>query len=249
MTTRDKLYENYEDALFMLLLAEVAEKEGGEYLVESERLNKDDSAAIPEMLDKKCSRLIRREFSTNKRLKASRNLWKIVNRAAVIALVSILMFTTAYALVPEVRIITLNMLIEMSDVATSLTFSGNVGSVTNEVTHGGFFGYTIPDMPDGYNITEQGGDSRLAWIVYENDDGAVISIDIGGSTTSIINVDTEDAENIEQIIIHGYEGLVIEKGNRIHIVWGDTDQGKYINIICINMTKEAAISIADSVHR
>jgi len=248
MTSREILYENYEDALFALLITEVAEEEGRLYLEENDKLNQDTSAEFPETLDKKCHRVIKHEYLRNNRRKVLRIARRVVNKVAVVALISLLLFTTAYALVPEFRVRTLNMLIEITDIATLLTINGDAGNITSEEPKSEFFGYVLPNTPDGFIIADQGSDSRSVWITYKNDEGAVITINICGSFTSVYAVDTEDADNVEQIEIHGYEGLLIEKLNRVHIVWGDIDKGKYINVTCINLDKDTVLSLANSMH-
>ena len=243
MSRHDELYEKYEDALFMLLMAEVSEEEGKRYLEESERLNKDPSAEVPESLDRKCLGIIKREFAKNKRRAALSVFRKVLTKVAVVALVFMLLFTTAYALIPEVRIMTLNMLIVVSDVATTLTLGVDAGTVESIVPDD-MFGYSIPDVPDGFIIADQGESDRYAWMMFENDEGALIIFDISGTATTVLHVDTEDADSIEHITIHGYEGMVVEKGDRVHIVWGDTDRAKFVNVICFNVDRDTAMDMA-----
>lgn len=247
MTRHDELYENYEDALFALLMEKIAEEEGKKYLEESERLNQDPNAEIPESLDRKCRNIINREFAKSNRRKRLQVAKKVLSRVAIVALISIMLFMTAYALVPEVRIRTLNLLIEISDVATTLTFNKDTSDIISVVLDDGFFGYVIPDVPEGFVITDQGSNSQVIWIDYENSAGAVISFSILGSATSVFNVDTEDADSVEKIVIHGYEGLIIEKGEKIHIVWGDIDQAKYVNVICRDIDMDTAIDLANGM--
>lgn len=124
MNRKDLIYESYEDALFALLMDEVADKEGELLLKENEQLNLDPGAALPDELDRKCRRTIKRAFSVQSRRNAARAIGRAMSKAAVIALVVVLLFSTAYALVPEIRVRTLNLLIEKSSVAASLTFYG-----------------------------------------------------------------------------------------------------------------------------
>lgn len=111
----------------------------------------------------------------------------------------------------------------------------------------GYFGYVMPDVFEGFAVTDYGSDSRAAWIVLENGFGAAVYIDIGGNAKSILNADTEDADYIEQISIHGYPGLLVGKNDTVHIVWGDTDRNKYVSVMCINLDKDTAIAIANSI--
>ena len=62
MNRKDELREAYEDALFALLMYDVAEHEGARLLEENERLKNDENAAVPESLDRKCRATIRRYF-------------------------------------------------------------------------------------------------------------------------------------------------------------------------------------------
>ncbi len=249
MTRREELLENYEDALFAILMDEVAESEGQKYLEMNERLRNDPSAEIPKRLSEKCRRIIRRSFSKKRRYEASRTIKLVVNRAAVIVLISAILFTVAYALVPEVRIRTLNLLIEVSDVATSLTFGNDNGSIASEVPEKTYYGYVFPKAPEGFQTTDEGHDSRTDWIRYENNEGAMISISIGGSGTSIISADTEDADSVEAIIIHGFEGILIEKSGSVQIVWGDTGQEKIISVSCEKFDKETVISFVNEMRQ
>ena len=248
MTKYEELCDNYENALFALLMAEVAEEDGKKYLEESEELNNDPCADVPVTLDRKCRGIIRREFAKSKRHKSMRVIRSISNKVAAVALIFLLLFTTAYALVPEVRIRTLNILVDISDVATSLTFSNDTDIITNEISNNEFFDYTIPVVPEGFIITDQGKDNRSVWLTYENDDGAVINLDITAGSTTALHVDTEDADSVSKILIHGYEGLLIEKGRKTHIVWGDTDQGAYISVVCSDVDKDAAIKFVNDIY-
>ena len=54
MTRHEKLLENYEDALFALLMDEVAEQEGKRFLAENEQLKQNKKSAIPAEVDKRC---------------------------------------------------------------------------------------------------------------------------------------------------------------------------------------------------
>lgn len=86
MKTREQLQEEYEDALFALLMYDVAELEGRHAEEENERLLNDPNARVPEDLDRKCLQLINRHFMKKKVL-------RIIKR--VIVLVAILLLAGA----------------------------------------------------------------------------------------------------------------------------------------------------------
>lgn len=248
MTENSDLLEEYEDALFKLLMARLAEEEGKSLLDENKRLNDNPEAAIPESLDKKCRQTIKKAFIKNKRHEAMRILRNVLNKVAIIVFISVILYSTAYAVFPEVRVKTLNVMIEVSDVATLLSFSGSLGETSSVVHDTSLFGYAFPTVPAGFIITSQGEDSRSVWYELKNAEGAEISLDVGGSVSSTISVDTEDSESVEDIIMHGFKGLLVQKGARVHIIWGDTEREIFVTVSCNNLSVSTALDIAQSMH-
>lgn len=72
MKTREQLQEEYEDALFALLMYDVAELEGRRAAEENGRLLNDPNARVPEELDRKCLQLINRHFLKKKLLRVAK---------------------------------------------------------------------------------------------------------------------------------------------------------------------------------
>ena len=162
VTRREQLQENVEDAVFALLMEEVVEQEGKLLLEENERLKHDPSAKVPDDLDKRCHQIIKCSFARERRNEMGHTLHRILGNAALAAMVSILLFATAFAAVPEIRIRTLNLLIEVSDVSTSLNLTGTNSiptiqdddpNKTNDLQT--FCGYRLPEIPSGYQIEYQ----------------------------------------------------------------------------------------------
>ena len=54
MNRKEQLQEQYEDALFALLMDDMMEEEGRQLLEENERLKQEPSAAVPEEDDQPC---------------------------------------------------------------------------------------------------------------------------------------------------------------------------------------------------
>lgn len=82
MKTREQLQEEYEDALFALLMYDVAELEGRRAEEENERLRNDPNARVPEDLDRKCLQLINRHFLRKKILRIIK--WSIILAAVLL---------------------------------------------------------------------------------------------------------------------------------------------------------------------
>lgn len=77
MTHHEKLVERYEDALFALMMEDVAETEGEKLQELNEQLKRDPSAEIPRELDERCIRTIRTEFGKKNFISARRGAVRV----------------------------------------------------------------------------------------------------------------------------------------------------------------------------
>ena len=253
MTDRKRLLDNYEDALFALMMDELAEQEGQRLLEENERLKQDPAAAIPEDVDKRCLKTIKRTFARKHHMVVMRLVSAMFRKVAVFAFVMMIMYGTAYAAFPEVRTKTLNLLIEMSDVSARLTSDNNVGSANSgnraeNVSNDGILqGYQLPPVPDGFEILSMGSTSMSGWIRYTDNQKKSIYISISAAENMVRNRDSEDVDSIESIQIHSYDGLIIEKDDRIDITWCDTDRNNFISIACTGIERNSVIQFAEDL--
>lgn len=245
---REKLQENFEDALFALLMYEVAEQEGQRLLEENERLKLDPESAVPLEIDRRCMKKINREFAKTQRREARHTAYLVFRQVAMVVVIGMLLFVTAFATFPEVRVKTLNLVIEASDVATCLTLRENdITSDTGSMATGSILqGYRIPAVSEEFVIENYCEGESSSYLRYCNMEGATIRFHIITAEGATHYVETEGAE-VTPVLIHGYEGLVIEEGNRITITWGDTDRATFVSVICDKISKEAAMSLADEV--
>jgi hypothetical protein len=116
-----------------------------------------------------------------------------------------------------------------------------------------FFGFTptgcyfgelnINWLPQGfqYMFGEYGG------AVFNNEDGQIIRI-ILADTSGILQVDTEDAESVENITVNGNEGLCILKDNNVHLVVTDLPHNRFISLMTFDgISKETALKILENL--
>ena len=258
MTRHEQLLENYENALFALLMDEVAQQEGEKLREENRRLQADPEAAVPPQTERRCLRTIRSALSRTKRKSALRTARRVFSKVAVVAAACMMLFVAVYAAVPEVRVGTLNLLIEVSDVSTKLKLTGT-GSVPEQPSStaddGGItlMGYHFPVPPEGFVLDEElafiDDNSATVWFIKSETEYLYYDVSIVGEGTNTY-VDTEDAK-VTQIEIHGYDGLLIEKvnlvGPEVHIIWGDTDRGAFCSIFGTGVDAEVIVSLAEQV--
>ena len=104
MTNHERLTEQYEDALFALLMDSVAEEEGKQALELNERLKADPAAEVPESARRRCEATIRREFNRKRAKKLGKVTWKVVRRVSVAVMLMVVLLTTAMAASEQFRL-------------------------------------------------------------------------------------------------------------------------------------------------
>ena len=247
MNRREKLIDNYEDALFAVLMDKVAEEEGAKLREENQRLKADPSAEVPEHVDAVARQTIRKAYASQNRRSALHIARRVLNTVAVLVLICSALFATAYAAFPDVRVQTLNLLIQSSNVASRLSLmtqdstSGHVNSIDESFM---LCGYSIPEIA-GFSVVEREEDKHGGWIRFENSRGGILRISIITNGTEYI--DTENTDSIEEVQIHGHSGMMIEKGNNIFVTWTENNQKAHITLTCSNLKSSFALQVADQI--
>lgn len=249
MSRREELIENYEDALFAVLMDKVAEEEGAKLREENQRLKEDPDAAVPEHVDAVAKETIRKAFAGKSRRSTLHVVRRVVNTVAVVVLVFAALFATAYAAFPEVQLRTLNLLIQSSDVASKFVLT--TGNEENSLSDGSsetitICGYSIPDLSEnGFSIVDRSEDKHGGWIQFESNRGEIIHIDV--LKGNIGYIDTEDVSHIEELNVHGNVGMIVEKDNNITVAWSETEHNIYISLVFTNLNRTFALQTIDQV--
>lgn len=150
MTRHEQLLENYEDALFALLMEKAVMAEGECILEENERLKKDPDFSVPPELNRACIKTISREFRRVKLRTASRISYRVLQHAAVVIVAAMLLFTTAFATSETVRVATLNFI--------SKTFFDHMeirlGTANFPVSDGNPLDFEVGWLPEGFELLD-----------------------------------------------------------------------------------------------
>lgn len=240
MTRKEFLQERYEDALFALLMDDVATTEGERALAENEDLNNNSSFSISADLQQKCRKTINRSFSNKRMHNTSRVFSKVITRIAVIALIGTLLFTTAFAASPSFRAKTLNFMIEVFDEGTAFRATGEQTDISN-------IGITTNWLPDGFSLEDELQNAAVIWKQYQSQAGQILEINVRklseGDATAF---DTEDAES-EGITIQGHTAMKVMKNNCVQIVWAQEDLGVVIEVFGENIEADTTILFAKNI--
>lgn len=212
MTRREQLLEQYEDALFALLMDEVARAEGEKLLAENERLMQDPDADIPDDVMRRCRKVINREFSKKNAAAAYKVSMMVFHKIAAFALIAILLFTTAFAASEDLRVNMLNLVIERFERNTDYRVAPTSQLPESDL------GFEVGWVPDGFVLAKWNSNQFIDWATYQASDGSLLGIDLDTITESgVISVDTEDAV-IEEIAVNGIVSTLIIKDYSYQVV-------------------------------
>ena len=160
MTEHERLLEEFEDARFALLMEGVVRKEGERLEALNEMLRENPEAAVPESLDRRCLGTIDRHFARERRRAGLRKTGKVLRLAAVVMAISVLLFTSAFALSENFRVATLNLMLTVTERYTQFDIKGSDGndrgasSSHNAASTQYFQNAEIGWIPEGFECTE-----------------------------------------------------------------------------------------------
>ena len=223
MNRHEQLVDNYEDALFKLLMNAVIEHEGKQIKEEMEQLKSDPNFSVPPELDRRCLRTINKITRRKRALRTGKKIYRVFSKFSVAAVIAMALFTSAYAAFPEVRISTLNLLIEVSDISTELSFVDKNDIITDtadtktpsastqekDLTAAG---YMLPEsITAGRNLVRQSASTSM----YEGADGSIIIISVQQGVNTVSSVNTENAIQIENLNSGGYKGVIADQEDSV----------------------------------
>lgn len=220
MTNREQLYENYEDALFAILMDDLAETEGERLLELNQQLQDDPNAAIPDEVRQRCIAVINREFAKKKRaasVQRAKKALKILPWAVVIAMA---LMAVAFAAFPAFRAGVLNVLkINMSDNTTWRFYDSESGFEVSQNTSPSF----RIQIPDGYIIEEYYSDSLLETIYCQNasNSESFFSVSVSTGSNAVIGIDNNNYTDFQILEIQGHAAELYAGEGRIWVTWAD----------------------------
>lgn len=249
MTRKERLSEQYEDALFALIMEEAAEAEGQKALEENRQLRDSGELAIPDGLRQRCHRAIAKGFAGQELRRVGRGVSRVVTKVALVALVGMLLLTTVFAASEDFRVKTLNLALEIFEDHTEITLTpdesiiaSSVDSVVPQLTAGW--------VPDGFALVEEGENSAMAWKDFQNEEaGTQISITVFNLRTGRMSVDTEDAEMLP-VQINGADAFIINdtEDEIIQIIWQEDAASEWlIYVVGMGVSEEMLMKTAESI--
>lgn len=242
MTKQEMLYEQYNDALFRLLMHSVAQHQGQQYQEENQAL-KAQEGGPSETAKRRCLRTISRQVRRGHARAAARTASRVLSKAAVVMLLVISCLTAAFAVSPVFRSDALRWAVATFGDHAEYRFNQTEGGVQYQ-------GIEVGWLPEGYELVESRATNRTILRRYTKS-GADMKqrIDIrimDFSDKGVFKIDTE-ADEVYQVLVQNTLATVIERDNSVQLIWMYPESNCIIMLCGDNISTETALRIAQSI--
>ncbi|GIQ63402.1 hypothetical protein PACILC2_19700 [Paenibacillus cisolokensis] len=241
------LQEEYEDIKIKLLMTRFAELEGKKLIEENEELSK-ESFYLPSAKEKQ--RFIRRlnfHFTLfNFKRVAKRLFHKRFRKIAIFTPVFLILLLTTFLSVEAFRVKLLNLYIQIEKEYTTIRLEEEMNQLPVHLQIEWNNAYVPTKVPEGYHITGVSSNQNIKSIEYENESQGFIMFQ-QNNRNSGINVDTEGADEVSRLTLHGHDGLFVHKKDVMTVVWKDEAHLFLILGSSTDLSKEEMIEMAQSV--
>ncbi len=237
MDKQERLRERYEDALFAIMMDELASSLGKEAEEENERLKNDPDAAVPEQINKRCLKTIRSHYRKAAVRHAGKVMLKTVACFAMTLGVTSALFMGAFAISEDVRLSTMNLIVETFGESTDFYFAPPVVEIP-QIKAGW--------VPEGFVLKDEGADEVSSWFLYCGPESQRIRGFYSRGDGRVIGIDTEEAK-ITYPYVQGIKATLAAKGNGLQIIWALADNTGFISLVAEGMAEDEFIRIAENI--
>ena len=244
MTRREQLWENYDDALFALLMDEVAVTQGKEAAEENARLAQDEDAQVPDDVTSRCLAAISRRFRRQRLRAVGRGTWAVAKKVPVLVTLCTFLFVGAFAVSPEVRSSTMRFVMELYPNELVVGYSpvdGEAGDLRP-----GEPPLEVGWVPDGFELQNEVVDPTMVYYYFTEPGGGYIDITLLLSSNSVGVIDTEDAA-VEDVTVQGMQTKLVTRSDEYSIVWADVERSYLLTITASGIEKEDIIRVAEEL--
>ena len=173
----EQLQEQYEDALFALLMDELAKRQGAEYSRENEALKQDAAFAVPERTYQRCLHVIRRGFAGRRFKKAGKIALLAIRKLSVAVFTLLVLFGAAIAASPRLQSSTLRFLMYFDAKGTTIEARPEENAA---YAPDGTLKVQVGWIPDGFALTEEWEAEIGFEYTYRSADDRCVYVNVSG---------------------------------------------------------------------
>lgn len=239
----NKLRENYEQALFQLVMHDAAGREGSCLLEENQKLKALAESRPSEEALRKFTEQLDAHLRKKKADARRKQLPRLLRRMAVAAVAICFVFFTAMTTVQAFRVKVMNIWMEIQPEFTIFRLKeDSIGTSGDNLVVNWTNAYVPTYIPEGYTVGSMSINEPAREIVYTRGDSSIIYTELDASSSPVI--DTENASRLETVNINGHTGTLVQKNGVTTIVW---DMDGRLFLIQAWTDADTAIKVAEGV--
>lgn len=176
-----------EEALFVLLMEQVARQQDLQARQLGRALEEDPEAALSPALQQRCMQTLRRGFRRRDRQAAGRTTRRVMSRVAVAVLAAVLCLTAAFAVSPTLRSKALHWAAKVFPTHTELRLNPDAAPANGQT-----YEPVVNWLPVGLTLEEQRSDRGFSNYHYTDSDGCWLDVELLlFSSGGVMSLDTE----------------------------------------------------------
>lgn len=245
MSNREQLYEKYEDALFALLMDDLAEVEGERLLELNEELKDDPDAAVPIEVQQRCIDVINREFAKKKRTASRQHAKKVLKILPWAVVIAMALMAVAMAAFPSFRAGVYNLIKTSTSEYSSWSFSESSSVQSSKWDTALSFSLEIPQ---GYVARKTIKNQYYESVYFENENDINSCFSVLFSANPDISAfsDNENILDRKTVTVQGYDAEILSNEINTWGNWANPTIPCYFSIEASNVEEQIVLNILES---
>lgn len=244
----EEIQEQYEDALFTMLMDEYAQANGEKLLEEFQAAEaRGEVPDIPEELDKKCRGMIRQRFAKRRSLERNRRIIKRIGNIAAAFFIVVGAMATVVLSVEALRTPVINFFWEQKDNYTVIGYDEQRECLSNPLDDKENEEDTPLSglLPSDYALVKYYiKDNSSYTCMFTNANGASVTYQISPGN-GLLTYDSEDAD-VREIEIAGCDGILVSKDG-YKLLWFVPEQEMTYQLCATALTLDEVWKIAETI--
>lgn len=245
MNERQNLVENYADAVFSLLMDDLAGMEAERLCALNEALRADDSAAVPDDVYRRCIDKLDQTFREKRRAAKKLRARKLLRVLPVAAVLLLALSALTFAAFPQLQVGVKNLFHRDTSYASTWTFTEDSTPYTLEELDSAF----TMEIPENYYLIEFYKNTMMEYMEFRSDadPNAFISLSMAIGENSSASVDNDGYTEKRDVTINGNPGTFYADDEKYWMIWAIKDSETIVMLDSVGLSEDAVLRFAESV--